>query len=272
VEFRLDAASDFTLWASSGPAYDTFSTHLELRTAAGDPIYSQYVSEYLDFDERGVLPAGDYVLEIESHVQGLMSYDGGDSYFDFTLVSCGDGLIVGTERCDDGGTTPGDGCDASCQIEPGWDCVGEPSVCSEICGDDADGVPHAEDNCICHTNPSQADSDLDGYGNACDIDYNNDGWVAGDDFGAFKSTVGGLYDERYDHDCDGAVGGTDFNRFKQLFGTGLGPSGLSCAGTPPCPVTAHGCIEVHCDDTYDNDRDGDIDCADTDCLDAPECQ
>ncbi|MCC6764702.1 MAG: PQQ-dependent sugar dehydrogenase [Deltaproteobacteria bacterium] len=30
---------------------------------------------------------------------------------------CGDGLAAGTEECDDGGTTPGDGCSASCQLE-----------------------------------------------------------------------------------------------------------------------------------------------------------
>jgi cysteine-rich repeat protein len=45
--------------------------------------------------------------------------------------TCGDELIEGGEQCDDGGTTPGDGCDASCQIEPDWTCVGEPSVCTE---------------------------------------------------------------------------------------------------------------------------------------------
>jgi cysteine-rich repeat protein len=45
--------------------------------------------------------------------------------------TCGDGLIEGGEQCDDGGTTPGDGCDASCQTEPDWICVGEPSVCTE---------------------------------------------------------------------------------------------------------------------------------------------
>jgi len=50
---------------------------------------------------------------------------------------CGDGLIntsIG-EQCDDANTNPGDGCDSSCQIEDGWTCSGEPSVCSEICGD-----------------------------------------------------------------------------------------------------------------------------------------
>jgi len=47
-------------------------------------------------------------------------------------IICGDGLIMATEECDDGGTTPGDGCDWNCQVEPGWTCVGEPSVCTEV--------------------------------------------------------------------------------------------------------------------------------------------
>jgi cysteine-rich repeat protein len=33
---------------------------------------------------------------------------------------CGDGLVDGSEECDDGWLTPGDGCDSSCQVEPGW--------------------------------------------------------------------------------------------------------------------------------------------------------
>lgn len=34
-----------------------------------------------------------------------------------TLSLCGDGIIEGTEQCDDGGTVPGDGCSATCTIE-----------------------------------------------------------------------------------------------------------------------------------------------------------
>lgn len=45
---------------------------------------------------------------------------------------CGDGLIVGGESCDDGGTTAGDGCSDSCVEETGYDCVGEPSVCTPL--------------------------------------------------------------------------------------------------------------------------------------------
>jgi cysteine-rich repeat protein len=43
---------------------------------------------------------------------------------------CGDGALDGVEECDDGGTTPGDGCDGACVVEPGYECTGEPSVCT----------------------------------------------------------------------------------------------------------------------------------------------
>src|SRR5207237_1557369 len=32
-------------------------------------------------------------------------------------IVCGDGLVAGTEECDDGNTLPGDGCNATCHVE-----------------------------------------------------------------------------------------------------------------------------------------------------------
>jgi cysteine-rich repeat protein len=48
---------------------------------------------------------------------------------------CGDGLIVGSEACDDGDLTAGDGCSAGCAVEPGWTCRGSPSSCATTCND-----------------------------------------------------------------------------------------------------------------------------------------
>jgi len=36
---------------------------------------------------------------------------------------CGDGLVVGTETCDDGGQASGDGCSELCVTEGCWDCT-----------------------------------------------------------------------------------------------------------------------------------------------------
>jgi cysteine-rich repeat protein len=45
------------------------------------------------------------------------------------LSSCGNAVVEGLEECDDGDLTDGDGCSASCTIEPGWVCTGSPSIC-----------------------------------------------------------------------------------------------------------------------------------------------
>ena len=71
---------------------------------------------------------------------------------------CGDGRVctVGAvEACDDGGTLDGDGCSATCTVEPGASCnISEPSVCVTACGGpcglfiddtfDTDTVPGAD--------------------------------------------------------------------------------------------------------------------------------
>jgi cysteine-rich repeat protein/predicted outer membrane repeat protein len=48
------------------------------------------------------------------------------------LGECGDRTRQSFEGCDDGGTVPGDGCDASCQVEPGWDCDGTRASCVRV--------------------------------------------------------------------------------------------------------------------------------------------
>jgi cysteine-rich repeat protein len=76
---------------------------------------------------------------------------------------CGDGKIEGSETCDDGNTKSGDGCSATCTVEPGYACTGSPSVCTTTCGDGIkagteqcdDGNTSNEDGCdsTCHIEP-----------------------------------------------------------------------------------------------------------------------
>lgn len=42
---------------------------------------------------------------------------------------CGDGVISGSESCDDSKTQSGDGCSSTCAVENGWTCTGAPSKC-----------------------------------------------------------------------------------------------------------------------------------------------
>ena len=81
-------------------------------------------------------------------------------------VTCGDGRLDPGETCDDGNTLIGDGCNSACGVENGFNCVDEPSVCTEVA-----------------TNPNPigcegigADTDGDGIDDACDLDADGDGW------------------------------------------------------------------------------------------------
>lgn len=42
---------------------------------------------------------------------------------------CGNGALEEGEACDDGGEAEQDGCNVACELEPGYECSGEPSSC-----------------------------------------------------------------------------------------------------------------------------------------------
>jgi len=57
-------------------------------------------------------------------------------------------LIEGAEECDDGNTKQNDGCSRFCVIESGYECTGEPSVCTpiEVCGNSSiEGAEECDD-------------------------------------------------------------------------------------------------------------------------------
>ena len=47
----------------------------------------------------------------------------GDSTVSTATAYCGNTILEGTEECDDGDTTSGDGCSSDCEVEDGWDCT-----------------------------------------------------------------------------------------------------------------------------------------------------
>ncbi|MCX5746778.1 MAG: DUF4215 domain-containing protein, partial [Proteobacteria bacterium] len=71
---------------------------------------------------------------------------GGPPPHDVCTTACGDGVPAGPEACDDGGVSAGDGCSATCTIEPGYACTGSPSVCTDSCGDGTVGGSEACDD------------------------------------------------------------------------------------------------------------------------------
>ena len=75
---------------------------------------------------------------------------------------CGDGAIGAGEACDDGNAAADDGCSATCAVEDGFECAGEPSACDGICGD---GTLAGSEMC----DDGNAAPD-DGCGDACAVE------------------------------------------------------------------------------------------------------
>jgi hypothetical protein len=88
---------------------------------------------------------------------------------------------------------------------------------------DGDGIPDSRDNCILVPNKDQLDSDGDGYGNACDADLNNDGFVNALDLAAMRNQFG-KRKVPGDINGDGIVNALDISLFAKLFGKAPGPS------------------------------------------------
>lgn len=123
---------------------------------------------------------------------------------------------------------------------------------------DGDLIPDAFDNCQLVPNgvgeapDNQVDADGDGFGNACDSDFDQTGFVGATDYNIFwdcagspSTCPGGLF-PAVDLNSDGFITTADLVRFfGQLGGPFPGVSGLACAdptlvttligGTdPPC--------------------------------------
>jgi hypothetical protein len=88
---------------------------------------------------------------------------------------------------------------------------------------DGDGQPDNNDNCIAHANADQRDSDMDGYGNRCDADFDDNCIVNTVDLGLFRLAYF-TTDADADLDGDGIVNAVDLGILKSLFFAPPGPS------------------------------------------------
>jgi cysteine-rich repeat protein len=160
----------------------------------------------------------------------------------FEVGGCGDGFQDPSEACDDGNTTDGDGCSATCEVEVCGDgIVNGTEECDDGNTTDGDGCSA---NCANEVVPTCGDGILQA-GEECD-DGNS---VSGDGCGAGCDTeIENICDDGIDNDDDGPI---------------------DCADSD-CAESAD-CVETICDDEIDNDGDGDVDCDDSDCANDPVC-
>ena len=98
---------------------------------------------------------------------------------------------------------------------------------------DGDGVPNRSDNCSEIPNAEQRDTNGDGYGNACDADFDGDGRVTTSwgvrpygDIESIQITISrGGYEADHDLDGDGDVDGVDVGQASIDALPGPGPRG-----------------------------------------------
>ncbi len=111
--------------------------------------------------------------------------------------------------------------------DPNYNAVLDAGETDPATADDTDGDGRLDgfDNCVLVANPSQINTDGDGFGNYCDPDYNNDGSINFIDLGVMKS-VFFSNDANVDLNGDGSVNFIDLGIMKSMFFGSPGPSGL----------------------------------------------
>jgi fibro-slime domain-containing protein len=174
-----------------------------------------------------------------------------------TPAVCGDGTKAATEACDDHGTTPNDGCSATCTVEPGYVCDVAGSACSGLCGDGTivaletcdDGNEDAGDGC--------SDTCTEEVGWNCDLAGSPCSGICGDGI-----VADALCDDGNEEDDDGCSATCTPEQ-----GFTCDIPGARCRTTPDCAggtctkVCGDGLvIDEACDDGNLEDGDG---CSDT---------
>jgi hypothetical protein len=119
----------------------------------------------------------------------------------------------------------------------------------ELADQDRDGVADSGDDCIGHENGPllpdagghvQLDADADGFGNACDPDFDGNAVVGTSDVLRLQAALGRTgsgapLDPGLDLDGNGSIGIVDWIQLVARLGEPPGPSATACDGGLLCP-------------------------------------
>ncbi len=163
VTVSLDGSFDATLRLMTTPC-DVATSLPETETnptIASDGCAEQQISGTAEVLNYPNLPAGTYYVVADGYSSSSMGT--------YTLTvhgqpsTCGNGTLEADEVCDDHNTTNNDGCTSECAVQPGYACIGTPSVCHPIvCGD---GHVDAGEDCDDHNTTAG-----DGCDAACHVE------------------------------------------------------------------------------------------------------
>jgi cysteine-rich repeat protein len=124
VVFSLDDDSDGTL---SNSAY--YFSGVGSRDVTETAVPGWAVTSIVCDDPSAVVSLGTNTVTVDLQLAEVVTCTFTN---EFTSV-CGNGLVEGTEACDDGNVGTGDGCSDLCAVESGYTCApGSPSVCTPI--------------------------------------------------------------------------------------------------------------------------------------------
>lgn len=134
-----------TLFIAGPPGEYAITVTAESVSVAGLPrfIFTQTYTlvvptECLPSTCHSVCGDGNVAHEEQCDDGNTVSGDGCSPYC--VAEYCGDGIITHAldEECDDANVRAGDGCSDTCGVEHGYECTGEPSVCTPILGQPSD--------------------------------------------------------------------------------------------------------------------------------------
>ena len=185
---------------------------------------------YVHVTEFGDNGTGDYVLSVALCTDGVVggseacddgnttSGDGCDN--NCSISACGNGIIAGTEVCDDGNTTSGDGCDGNC-VPSG--CGNGVVAGLEVCDD---GNATSGDGCDSNCTVSACGNGVIAGAEVCDDGNTTNGDGCDNDCDV-ATTCGNGTVQSFETCDDGArVNGDGCDRVCAI------ESGYACTGTP----------------------------------------